>query len=58
MNDSTIISIIAILAVVALEIVALMLGHNGILLTGALALIAGLAGYEAKNIQTKITTGG
>ena len=47
-------AMVAILAVVALEIVALLMGHNGVILTGTLAIIAGLGGYEVKNIMTKV----
>lgn len=42
-----IVSIIAILAIVALEIVAITQGINGALLAGSIAIIAGLGGYTA-----------
>jgi len=41
-------SIIAILAITALEIVAITQGINGTLLAGSIAIIAGLGGYAVK----------
>lgn len=41
-------SIIAILAITALEIVAIAQGINGALLAGSIAIIAGLGGYAVK----------
>lgn len=40
-------TIIAILAILILEIVALTQGVNGALLAGTIAIIAGLGGYTA-----------
>ena len=39
-------TIIAILAIVALEVVAITQGINGALLAGSIAIIAGLGGYQ------------
>jgi len=39
--------VIAILAIVALEIVAITQGINGALLAGSIAIIAGLGGFTA-----------
>lgn len=39
----------AILGIVILDGIALIMGHDGLLLTGAIAIIAGLAGYKIKN---------
>ena len=39
----------AIAGIVVLDGIALVMGHNGVLLTGAIAIIAGLAGYKIKN---------
>ena len=39
----------AIAGIVILDGIALIMGHNGVLLTGAVAVIAGLAGYKIKN---------
>jgi len=55
MNDTTILTIVAILAVVCLLMTALMMGHNGAILAGGLALVAGLGGYQLKNIQNNST---
>jgi len=43
-----IVSIIAILAITALEIVAIANDVNGALLAGSIAIIAGLGGYAVK----------
>lgn len=45
-----IITITAILCITAIELYALYLQVNGLILAGALALIAGIAGYETKAI--------
>ena len=45
--------LVAIVGIVWLETVALMMGHNGLLLTGVIAIIAGLGGYEVKEWLTK-----
>ena len=44
MEDKTIITIVAIIAVVVLELGAMAVGMNGQLLASAMALLAGLAG--------------
>ncbi|MBA7554471.1 hypothetical protein ES705_47092 [subsurface metagenome] len=43
--------IIAILAIAALEIVAMTQGINGVLLAGSVAVIAGLGGWTAKKVK-------
>jgi len=45
MNVAT---ILAILCITALEIVAITQGINGVLLAGAIGIIAGLGGYAVK----------
>lgn len=53
MNDKTILSVIAILCLTALECSALIINHvDGAILMTIGALIAGIAGYEAKSIST------
>lgn len=53
MNDKTILSVIAILCLTALECSALIISHfDGAILMAIGALIAGIAGYEAKSIST------
>lgn len=49
--DSKIITICGIASVTILEIVALCNGIDGALLTTAIAVIAGMAGYEIKNMR-------
>lgn len=46
MNDETILKVSAIFGIVLIESVALFLGVNGVLLSVAVAGIAGIAGYE------------
>jgi len=46
MKDKTIIVITAIIAVTGLEVYALSQGTNGLALAGAVAIIAGLAGFR------------
>lgn len=48
-----IITIIAILAITALEVIAITQGLNGTLLAGSIAVIAGLGGYTAGRIGVK-----
>ena len=48
-----IVPIIAILAIVALEIYALSQGINGTMLGWTVAIIAGLGGYEVKALREK-----
>ena len=43
--------IISMLLVGSLEFYALHLGHNGIMLTTTIAVIAGLGGYSVKSIN-------
>jgi len=45
--------IVSLIGIIWLETVALYLGHNGLLLTGVIAVIAGLGGYEVKEWLTK-----
>lgn len=40
----------SILAITAIELYALRQGINGVLLAGAIAIISGLGGYEAKHL--------
>ncbi len=49
-----IVPIVAILAIVGLEIYALYLSINGTTLAGCLVLVAGLGGYEIKVLRDKI----
>ena len=49
--NSTAIICVAIGAIAALEVVALLKGIDGILLTGAIAVIAGLAGWTAPQLK-------
>lgn len=44
---------IAIISIVLIEITALLLGHNGVMLAGVIALIAGIAGYEIRLVKEK-----
>jgi len=44
---------LAILCITALEIIALCNGIDGILLSGSIAVIAGLGGYEIKKKAKK-----
>lgn len=44
------IAITAILCITAIELYALYLNMNGLILAGAIGLIAGIAGFEAKAI--------
>ena len=53
MTGNQFIIITAILAITILETFALFQGINGTLLAGAIALIAGLAGYKAATIRKK-----
>lgn len=51
-KDVVIISGMAILAVAAIEIVALLCGVDGTILAGALTVIGGVAGYQIKKVRT------
>lgn len=51
MKHSWIITIVAIGAITALLMTALLKGINGTLLAGGLIVIAGLGGYQIKNIR-------
>lgn len=44
---------VAITGIVILESIALLKGINGVLLTGVIALIAGLAGYEIRILKER-----
>ena len=48
-------TIVAICAIVALEIVALCKGVNGTAFSISIALVAGLGGYKAKDVRDKFT---
>lgn len=51
MEDSTIIKLVAIMAIAILEAAALMSGIDGALFMPAMAIIGGIAGYELKGLQ-------
>ena len=50
MEDRTILAIAAIFVIGSIEIVALISGMNGVMLTLTVAAIAGLGGYEIQNL--------
>ncbi|GAJ09197.1 unnamed protein product [marine sediment metagenome] len=52
---SIIVPVVAILAIVGLEIYALSQGINGAVLGWVVAIIAGLGGYEIKALREKFT---
>lgn len=54
MKQAGIITLTAIVAIVALEMVALCKGINGVLLGGAITIIAGLGGYQVHNLRDKL----
>jgi hypothetical protein len=54
MKDETIITIIAIIAILILEGLAVFRGMDGTLLAGVIAIVAGLAGYESHKAITEI----
>jgi len=56
-SENTIKVIVAITGIVIIEIVALGNGIDGILLSGSIAVIAGLAGYHVREILKKIGWG-
>jgi len=47
--------IVSIIAIVALELVAVCKSLNGVMLAGSIALIAGLGGYTAKSFKDKVS---
>jgi len=47
---------IAILVIGALEAIALFKGINGLLMTGIVAILAGIAGYKVPNISEFISS--
>jgi len=49
MRGNKLISITAIVGIVILEAIALFKGVNGVMLSTALAIIGGIAGYTIKN---------
>lgn len=51
MEDATILSCVAIMAIVVLDAIALGMGIDGQLLILCCAAIAGLAGYELKAVR-------
>ena len=53
MNDNTIITVAAIFVIGCLEMVALINGINGLILTAVIAVIAGLGGYEVNAVTHK-----
>ena len=54
MKGKTIITVTAIGAITAIEMAALSIGMNGILLTAVVAAIAGLGGYEINAVKDKL----
>jgi len=54
---SLVIPVVAILAIVVLECVAISKGMNGVMLAGSIGLIAGIAGYTGKAVKDKVKTG-
>jgi len=54
MFKGELVTIFAILGLVAVEVFALSQGINGTLLAGVIAVIAGLGGYNAKPVLEKI----
>ena len=53
MDDKTLITIVAIGSVTALEIAALFAGIDGALFMAGLTLVGGLAGYQLKRVISK-----
>jgi hypothetical protein len=53
--NKIIVTCLAILTIGALEIVALIKGIDGLLLTGAIAVLAGIAGYKIPNVSEFIS---
>lgn len=51
MIDNTLKVVVAMICITALEMVAMVQGFNGLLLTLAIGAVAGLGGYEVKNIK-------
>lgn len=49
--------IVAIAGIVAIEVVALCNGVNGIALSSSLALVAGIGGYQIKSFVDKLKGG-
>jgi len=49
--------IVAIVGIVILEAIALANGIDGVLMSGAIAVIGGLAGYQAKTLRDRIKGG-
>ena len=54
MEDQTILSLVAMVCLVVLECAALFKGIDGLLLSGVIAVIAGLGGYAFKPVLDKI----
>jgi len=54
MEDKTILSIFGMVLLVVIEMAALHNGIDGVLLSAVIAVIAGLAGYNAQPIIEKI----
>ena len=51
MIENTIKVVVAMICITALEMVAMAQGFNGLLLTLAIGAVAGLGGYEVKNVR-------
>jgi hypothetical protein len=58
--DSTTVTMTAIIAVGALGVVALVLGYDGAILGGTMAIIGGLGGYSVREavLQYRAVRGG
>jgi len=54
MEDKTWLSLAGMVLLVLLECVAMLKGIDGILLSGVIAIVAGLAGYNAGPIVEKL----
>ena len=50
MQDKTILSCVAIIAIMFLEFGCLLTGIDGVVFSAIVAIIAGIAGYQVKNL--------
>ena len=57
MDDKTILALVAMMCVTALECVNMAIFHtDGVILSATVGAICGLAGYTAKSVQITIAT--
>lgn len=57
MNDKTILALVAMVCVTALETVNMAIFHtDGIILSAVVGAICGLAGYTVKSVQVTLST--